>query len=523
MSVAAGEYRHGLGHPPRRPVVLMALVVGAALVLLAVAVATGSNLRLAAIPLAVLVVLVAFHERLFAWHSLMALTVLVILFIPIRRYALTAALPFQLELYRIIVAAIALAWLTSLLIDPRVRLRSSAMDRPIAAFLIAVMLSVVFNLPRVEAVGSVFAKTITFFLSFFVVFYLIVSLLRSPRAIDFVVRTLLVGGAVLGLFAILESRTGYNAFDHLRTVLPFLKVDWAGLSDTNVQRGGNLRVYASAQHPIALGAAFAVLLPLAVYRARASGQRRWWVAAFFIFFGLFTAQSRTAILMLLAIIIVFAALYPRQMKRLWPMLLPAIAVMHLMLPGTLGTIKDSFFPKGGLVAEQGNQQVGSGRVATLGPVLRTEFLPNPTLGEGFATRITQDDASGVLANAPITDNQWLSLLAQTGFVGVLAFLWILVRGIRRMGAAAKRDPTGRGWLLGSTTASVAAFGVGMFTFDAFSFIQVTILFFIVLALGAATLRTSTADWDQFMRQVRRRPSTHDARKIPSAAPVGAPR
>jgi hypothetical protein len=50
-------------------------------------------------------------------------------------------------------------------------------------------------------------------------------------------------------------------------------------------------------------------------------------------------------------------------------------------------------------------------------------------------------------------------------------------------------------MLAASAASVTAYGVGMFTYDSFSFIQVTFLFFIVLGLGVATLLTSRADWE----------------------------
>jgi len=52
--------------------------------------------------------------------------------------------------------------------------------------------------------------------------------------------------------------------------------------------------------------------------------------------------------------------------------------------------------------------------------------------------------------------------------------------------AAARSP---GWIL--LTASIAAFAVGMAFYDAFSFIQVTIAAFILLALGTATLSAPT--------------------------------
>src|SRR5262245_43442273 len=115
MSVAAGEHLRAPGRQSRRPLVITSLVFGGALILIAVAVAVGSGLRLAAVPLALVVFVVALHERLFAWHSLLALTILVILFVPIGRYTLPASLPFELELYRVVIAAVAAGWLASLL------------------------------------------------------------------------------------------------------------------------------------------------------------------------------------------------------------------------------------------------------------------------------------------------------------------------------------------------------------------------------------------------------------------------
>ena len=501
MSTATGEHLRDPGKPSRRPVVITSLVVGASLVLVAVAVAVGSGLRLAAVPLALLVFVVAVHERLFAWHSLIALTILVILFVPIGRYTLPAALPFQLELYRVVIALVAVAWLSSLLIDPRTRLRSSGMDAPVAVFLIAILMSILLNLPRVESVSSFFDKSITFFLSFFVVFYIVVSLVRRPREIDFLVRILVGGGAVLGLAALVESRTGYQPFNHLRVLLPFLDYHPVPLNASDVARGGNLRVYGSAQHPIAFGAAFAILLPLAAYRAHLSRQWRWRFAGLLILLGLFATQSRTAVMMLLGIGIVYATFYPRMLKRLWLVLPVLVVAIHIALPGTLGTVKDSFFPKGGLLAQEKKNQVGSGRFATLGPALRSEFLPNPIFGEGFPTRVVRPTEAIPVPNGPILDDEWLGLLLETGVAGTLAFLWIFVLAARRMAGAARGDPTPRKAMLVATTASVLAYGIGMFTYDAFSFIQVTFLFFIIFGLGGATLNTPTAAWEQFGRRL----------------------
>jgi O-antigen ligase len=188
--------------------------------------------------------------------------------------------------------------------------------------------------------------------------------------------------------------------------------------------------------------------------------------------------------MLIVIAVVFLWLRPRETKRLWPLVLPALVLVHFALPGTIGGLKASFFPEGGLVANQ-SQSVGSrgqGRVADLGPAIR-EWSQNPLLGQGYGSRVVD----GENPNAQILDNQWLGSLLETGLLGVFAIAWLFWRAVRRLGRAAKRNPTPEGSLFVAIAASIAAFAVGMLTFDAFAFIQVTFFLFILLACAAAAL------------------------------------
>ena len=286
-----------------------------------------------------------------------------------------------------------------------------------------------------------------------------------------------------------------NVFNHLSTVIPILGFHADQLP--TLTRGGHLRVYGSGQHPIAFGAALVMLLPFAIYRATSTRQKRWWLAAFLILLGVLATGSRTAVLMLIVVLITYIAFRPGSVKRLWWAVLPGLIAIHFALPGAIGTVTDSFAPKGGLIAEQQNTSVGSGRVATLGPALDSEFDPNPTLGEGFGTRITGKAEPGQPPpNAPILDDGSLGILLETGIVGTAMLVWLFARSIRRMGRDAKRDLSPRGWLLTGTTAAVAAFALGMFTYDAFSFIQVVLLLFIVLAIGAAALKTGPDEWER---------------------------
>jgi hypothetical protein len=492
MRLIQGEDRRG-------PVISSAVTLSALAVLI-YAELSGRDLR-ELVPLVALVVGTAVAYRsLLAWRSQIAAIVLVIFFIPIKRYLLPGNLPFNLEPYRLVVMLVAVFWLSSLLIDPRVRLRRSGFDGPVLLYFLCILLSLLANPHRAASLSTDVVKTVLFFASFFLVYYMIASVLRRRRDIDLVVRTIALAGATVGFLAIIESRTSYNLFDHLQSVVPFLRFQGA----TALNRGGRLRVVGSAQHPIALGAVLVMVLPFVVYLVRSTRHSRWWAAAFVILLGALATSSRTAITMLAMIGLVYLITRSREVKRLWPALIPMLAVIHFAIPGAIGTTWKSFFPAGGLVAEQKDAGVGSARLSTLGPVLRHEVYPNPLFGEGFGTRIVSPSPSTPVPNAPILDDQWLGVLAETGVAGFISLAWLFVRFVRRCGAAAREDDSARGWLLAGTGAAVAAYAIGMFTYDALGFIQVTFLLFITLGIGAAALRVSSEEWSAAPERVRSR-------------------
>ena len=415
------------------------------------------------------------------WRTLLAAIILVVLFIPIRRYTLPGRLPFELEPYRLLVILVVAAWIASLLVDPRVRLRATRLEAPLALFAVAILGSLLANPDRVGAVGPILSKKLAFIVSYVFLLYLIVSVVSRLADADFLCKVLVGGGALVGLAAVVESQTSYNVFNELQGAVPLLRLSTAADA---FPRGTGLRAYASAQHPIALGAMLVMLLPLAVYLERRTRERRWWLAAAVIVVGAVATVSRTAVLMLLAAVLVLAILRPRDSWRLIAALVVILALVQVALPGALESLRDAFFPQGGLISEQASAAgtLGQGRVADLDPTFH-QVDENPLLGRGFGTLVPV----GPDANALILDNQWLGTLLETGIIGVGAVGWLLVRFIRLASREAVRDGSGRGWLLAAITASTVAYTVGMLTYDAFSFVQVTFVFFVVLGVGAALL------------------------------------
>lgn len=430
-------------------------------------------------------ILVAAGGRV-SWRVLLVGFLLIVMFIPIRLYALAAGLPFQVEPYRLGTLALAAIWVVALLVDPSIRARGSALGPPILLLSVAVIGSIVTNSQSIsdENLSGEVAKKLTFWLSFLVVFYLVLSLASTLAEVVFVLEVLVVCGAALGLLGMFEWRTGYNVFAHLSEYLPVLRPTAPPL---DTFRAGLNRAYASAQHPIAFGALLAMLLPFSLVFAYRRRTPLWIGCVVLIVMGSLAAISRTSMLMLLVVGVVLAVLRPHDARRAVPLLLPLAVVIQIALPGTFSTTAALFLPKEGLVAEQANQNVGSGRVASFSPAL-DEAAAHPIFGRGFGTRIVND---GPKKNSFILDNEWLSTLLELGLVGIAAWAWIFWRSCSRAWRVARHDDSDLGWLVTAFLAAILSFAVGMFFFDAFSFIQVTIILIVMLALCETVLATTS--------------------------------
>jgi polysaccharide biosynthesis protein PslJ len=437
----------------------------------------------------------ATHRWFTQWHVMVGAILLMVLWVPIGRYGLPITLPFQLEPYRALVAVVAIAWFASMLAEPKaVRLHPSGLRGPLLAIWTVILIGVAANLDTIQERGVMMDVVfkISFFASYIVVMLLIGCVVRTRADMDRTIKVLIFGGAVVGLLTLVENKTGYNVFNHLQQFIPVFRFDASQLPFELESRGSGTRVIASAQHPIALGAALATLLPLGLYIGFRTRSYFWWACVALIAIGTLTTVARTAILMLVVAAITIAVLKPATVKRMWWAILPFILVVNIAVPSTFGTIKASFFPEGGLIAQQSTNPGGdaSNRVADLGPSLE-EAKATPFFGQGWGTRVPAKlDPS---KTRRILDDQWLGLVLETGYLGFLAFLWFFIRNVRLLGGAALRDDSVHGWLLAGLAASIFAFAIGMITYDTFGFPQATLLMYIMCGLGIAARRLPPLD------------------------------
>jgi hypothetical protein len=477
--------------------------IGAALALLAAAVvASGSHAEAAAAGLLAVVFAIWVLRLARSWTVLVSAALLVFLLIPSDgRYVLPNSLPFQLEPYRIVVGLLLIGWIVALLIDPRVRARATGFEGPILLIIAATVGSEFANGGRVAEVSSTVVKALWLFACFVLFAYLLVSVVRTRAVVERLITVLVSAACIVGLAAAVQRQTGFNLFDHLHALLPGFHFNLAGEVGAE-DRGGTLRATASAGDPIELSASMAMLIPLAAYLAVSRRQRAWWLAVIILLLGDFAGGSRTGLVGVAVVLAVFVWLRPRQTLRCWPAMIPILAIVHVAAPGALGGVKELFFPKEGLAANQsetyyeptptGAKLVLSSRLSRIGPELNEFSEYNPLVGQGYGTRIT--GRALVADNAIVLDDQWLGTLLETGVLGVLGWIWLFWRAIRRLGARAKLERDAReGWLPVALAASIATFASSMLFYDALSFDQASQLAFTMIALASIVLWLAPSD------------------------------
>ena len=427
----------------------------------------------------------------FTWRIMAATLILVVWFIPIRTYSLPVDLPFNLEPYRLFLLALVFAWLVGL-VGGHSQLSAWGQGSAVILFTAVLFATQIVNFEDVNA-GSTepeALKSLSYFLSFVIAFMLVTSTIDSAPGLDKLVRALVAGAGVVAVAALYDSRLSYNVFEHLHEWVPVLDFTPREVVE---ERGGRLRVYGSAQHPIALSVALLTAVPLAIYLAGRAASvlraRAWGVVAVVCVAGGLATVSRTTVIMALAMILVAFWLRGKALLRFWPLLLVLPVVVHFIAPGALGGLYKSFFPKEGLVTSLEGRagQLGSGRFADYGPGFDL-WIQSPLLGTGIGEQTVPSDlppgaVSGAAETELIFDNQYLNSLVTTGALGLVAVVWFVWGGVLKLARAARRRRGQPSDLLVACSIAAAGFGASMIVFDAFYFVQCTLFFFMIVAIG----------------------------------------
>lgn len=431
--------------------------------------------------------------------SMMVLLAAVILFVPIRRYALPANVGIELEPYRVLIVIL----LTAVAVAATNRARSPwqpvVWGWPIAIFLWTMLASLMINavtLTESEAILGGFSNLIqlAFLLSTVVIFR---QLIRSERMVMILLHVVVLGGAFIGLFAFVERVININIFLQLQNFLPLVLLR----DDAASFRAGGDRAYASSQHPIALAVLFCLLIPLAMYLMKYSPWPRHSFTRTLLYtacvgamvVGLLSTVSRTGIVVLGVMFLFALVLRPRLALTLVAIGLPMMTVVGLLLPRLIESTLGSFLDIEALIASQYSSvgYAGQGRLADL-PDAFQEFALNPWGGTGVGSRVVVGDD----ANAQILDNQWLGSLLESGIIGVVGliafFVWPMIRMVRF--SFTSSAPDSRTFLVFAVAASTVGYITSMFFYDAFAFMQNLLALSMLYAIAAWAMTHGAEAW-----------------------------
>lgn len=434
-------------------------------------------LPLKVVPLILLaIVLVVGRRSVFDLKNLLLLTVGVILFVPIGVSKVAVSMPFDMTIDRIVLFAVVTVWIVALLVDPAVRLRRTPFDLPLAFFVLVSFGSIVLNagdLAR-ETELTYTIKRFVNFLAFPLIFVFIVSILKDSIEAERILKLLAGAVVIIGVGSVFEYFYHVNLFRQVLEGVPLLQID-ADRVEALSMRWSRVRIQGPGEHPVAFGALMAMTSPIFFHflmEARNRWARLWYgFGLLLVITTVLLTISRSSVVALAVIVLITFGYRPRRLVTLLPWILAAPLVVHMLMPGTLSTLRDFFIPDSGIAQE-------SSVAARLEdyPRMIEMFWRKPLVGRGFESVDSRKYF--------FVDNQYLGFLVEIGTLGLISLAWFFSSIIMSLRRAIRRAPPEQSDLLVGVTAAICAYIVVGFTFDTFAFGQLTYLFFILAGLAA---------------------------------------
>jgi O-antigen ligase len=296
---------------------------------------------------------------------------------------------------------------------------------------------------------------------------------RSLHAALQLVRALVLGATFCSAVALYQFLTSTDPSDWVRSAMVGMEEN--GGNTTFQVRSSFMRVAGTTFTPIELGVVACMVLPLSIWRAifDSRGRAWWhWLQASLVALAAIMTVSRSAILGLTIVVVVFTPLLPQLARRWAALIIPlGVALVFVSVPGFVSTIA-SIFTAGTSDPSLTTRLNNYPRVEAL-------FLEAPLTGQGPATYIP-DDALQIL------DNQYLHTAVEMGIIGVMAV--ILFLGVPVLAACqvawCVHEPMLRS-LAGAVAAASAVAMVTSGTFDSFSFPVFMIVFPVVAGLAGS--------------------------------------
>ena len=344
------------------------------------------------------------------------------------------------------------------------------------------MLSVLLNAEtlRIHGEFGLGVKKLLILISFVTVFAVTASALRPREARAFI--PLIVGlGCLAALGSVWEYRTGFNPFYEWGGKIYPGGLDLPAIA-TEKDATGRIPVLGPTIHPLAVAQLLAMVVPFAIVGALyASTQRRrilYLVATLIVLAGVFATQRKTGPIVLAAGIGTLLIYRPRQMLRAAPVGVLLLLAIPLVAPSAVGSLRDQLRPGAATSTLSSRDRLSD--YEAIGP----EVLNHPALGRGWQTFDPE--------RYRVLDNEYLSILIGNGWLGVGAFVLVLIAALVVCTRAIRTNDPARAPPALAAAATVTMMAVASATFDtiAFSVVPYTLCLFLGLAAACAPVRTN---------------------------------
>ncbi|MFE7186471.1 O-antigen ligase family protein [Streptomyces erythrochromogenes] len=300
--------------------------------------------------------------------------------------------------------------------------------------------------------------------------------IQDRARLDVLLRRAVVMGTVVAAIGFYDFFTATNIADSIS--IPGLSSSVPQI--TTLDRGAFTRPRSTTAQPLEFGGMLALLLPFAVQQAFDPVRRhlkawRRWAPVALMGGALPLTVSRTSIIGALIVILVMVPRWKPQ--RRWTaigVLVGAVACFKVIIPGLIGTITALFASF--LSNSDSSTQARTVKYSAIVPYLDER----PLFGRGLGTFIPELYF--------FTDNQYMLTLAEMGFLGLLALLFLFLTGIhqggaiRRLAVGESDRELGQAFFASALVALVVSA-----TFDALSFPMFAGMFFLTIAAGGSYL------------------------------------
>jgi len=436
---------------------------------------------------------------------LFAALLVMIFLVPFDAMQLKVAMPVSSDFDRFLVIAIVAVWgVGTALGKPQTveRLRPSGWAVGMIAFLLVAVASIAFNVERITNLGEWddAQKHLAVLFSLAAVFAIVTLNLRASELRPFSV-LIVVLAVITATGTIYEKKTGFNVFYETSSAV-FSPIADVAPSPTDVNPDPSTTprptITGPTRHALSVTSILGMALPFAVVLAAMTPVRRrrilWGLAACLIIAGaLITQRKSGAVVPAMALLVLFV-LRPRQLLRLAPYGVVALAVALVLTPGIFSTVRE--------LGQTKEQDSTEGRTSDY-PAVMPDVLTRPILGRGFGTLDSER-----VDTYRIFDNEYLGQLFQVGALGLLAFIALIVTPLFVARSVLRSDDPVRGPPALAAGAACLAFGVACSLYDILTFPQAPYLFLFMAAMCTCAASVEVpAGWTARVPPVMRRAVT----------------